>query len=86
MKTPNKGDIVTPLFQPGDIATPKSDSYYLKPTNQYLVIGVDIKNNSIILVNDAGVLHSFEAEHFHNITIVPLFARICNFVNNLFQI
>lgn len=74
MKTPTKGDIVTP----------KMDIAGFQKNNQYLIINVE--SDLILVVNDFGYKVWRHNGYFHNITIVPLFARICNFVNKLFQI
>lgn len=69
--------------QPGDIVTPKENCILFKKSNQYQVLATFEKDKSIILVNDSGVRQMVSYKDFHNITHVPIFERICNFVNKI---
>lgn len=76
MKTPQSGDVVTP----------KKDYPNYSTKNQYLVLSVDPPLEALAVVNDNGQIEFVAVEDFHNITHVPIFERICNFVNKICRI
>lgn len=72
--------------QPGDIVTPKQDYKNYSVKNQYLVLAYDPPLDAVAVVNDSGVIEFIAVEDFYNITHVPIFERICNFVNKILGI
>lgn len=72
--------------QPGDVVTPISDYTNYSTKNQYLVLAYDPQLNALAVVNDIGQIEFIAVEDFHNITHVPIFEKICNFVNKILGI
>ena len=65
----------------GDIVTPKKDIAGFSTKNQYQVI--DVESDLILLVNDFNYRIWRHNGYFHNITVYPIFDKICNFVNKI---
>ena len=65
----------------GDIVTPKKDIAGFSTKNQYQVIKK--KSDLILLVNDFGYKIWRHNGYFNNITVYPIFSKICNFVNKI---
>lgn len=84
MKTPTKGDIVTPKKHITLKGTIASVVHRTTVFNQYKVIRSD--KDVFFIIDDWGIERMCYASDWEMYQRAPIFARICNFVNKLFQI